>query len=339
MALSLSVLDLATITSGTSASQALRNTIALAQLAERLGYTRYWLAEHHNMPAIASTAPEIMIGQVARATERIRVGSGGIMLPNYAPLKVAEWFHTLEALFPGRIDLGIGRAPGSDQAAALALRGGDRRSLLAEAFPQQLSDLFGFSEGSLPPGHPYRSVRALPGDISLPPVWLLGSSDYSARLAAKLGLRFAYAAHFSPYYAEEAMLAYRNGFTPSRYLAEPEAILAVSVICGETEERADYLAASQDLFWLRFTSGRPEPYPTPEEALAYPYTPEERATIAARRAQQIIGSPAKVARELAAMAEQTQANEVMITCPIYSHEDRLRSYALIAHEFGIRPSP
>ncbi len=335
MSLPLSVLDLAPITAGTSASQTLRNTLDLAQHADRLGYTRYWLAEHHNMPAIASSAPEIMIGQVARVTERIRVGSGGIMLPNHAPLKVAESFHTLEALFPGRIDLGIGRAPGSDQISALALRGGNRKALLADDFPQQLADLFGFSEANLPAEHPYRTVRAIPGDVTLPPVWLLGSSDYSARLAAKLGLGFAFAAHFSAHDAEMAMLAYRSGFTPSRYLAEPHAIIAISAVCGETAERADYLAASQDLFWIRFVAGRIEPYPSPEEALAYPYTQEERARIDARRSQQIIGDPARVKQELISLAERTRADEVMILSPIYAHADRIRSYELIAEAFDL----
>ncbi|HYF80682.1 MAG TPA: LLM class flavin-dependent oxidoreductase [Symbiobacteriaceae bacterium] len=339
MKLPLSVLDLSPIVSGSSASQALRNTLELGQLADRLGYARYWLAEHHNMPAIASSAPEIMIGQVARETSRIRVGSGGIMLPNHAPLRVAEAFRTLEALFPGRIDLGIGRAPGSDQVSALALRGGNRRALLAEDFPQQLADLFGFSEGNLPADHPYRSVAAVPTDVPLPPVWLLGSSDYSARLAARLGLGFAFAAHFSPHDAEAAMLIYRQEFRPSRYLAAPRSMIAASVICGETAQQADYLAASQDLFWVRFVTGRIEPFPSPEEALAYPYTPVERAQAAARRAQHIIGDPVQVKEGLIALAKRTEADEVMIVAQIHSHAARLRSYELVAEAFGLPNFP
>lgn len=332
MQLALSVLDLSPITSGSTGRQALQNTLDLARLADRLGYSRYWLAEHHNMPSIASSAPEIMIGQVARETNRIRVGSGGIMLPNHAPLKVAESFRTLEALFPGRIDLGIGRAPGTDQVTALALRG-RRGALGADDFPAQLADMFSFCTGQFPADHPFREIAAIPTDVDLPPVWLLGSSGYGARLAAQLGLGFAFAAHFSSHDPVDAIRSYRNNFVPSEYLSEPRAILTVSVICAETAAHADYLAATVDLFWVLFSSGRLTLLPSPEEGLAYPYTPAERAQARARRALHMIGDPAAVRARILDLAERTSADEVMVASSIYSHAERLRSYELLAEAF------
>src|SRR4051812_45245844 len=214
MAFPLSVLDLSPIGTGSSASEALRNTIDLARLADRLGFTRYWLAEHHNMPGIACSAPEVVIGAVARETERLRVGSGGIMLPNHTPLKVAETFRVLAALHPGRIDLGIGRAPGTDQLTALALRR-SREALTADDFPAQLGELLAFASDTFPEGHPFRAVHAVPDEVPLPPIWLLGSSDYSAQVAAMIGVGFAFARHISPDGAAEAMRLYREQFTPS----------------------------------------------------------------------------------------------------------------------------
>jgi luciferase family oxidoreductase group 1 len=337
MNLPLSVLDLSPIVSGSTAADALRNTFSLARLADRLGYTRYWLAEHHNMPSIASSAPEIMIGQVARETSRIRVGSGGIMLPNHAPLKVAESFRTLEALFPGRIDLGIGRAPGTDQMTALALRGA-ARGLGAEEFPAQLADLFRFANGNWPADHPFRTIAATPTDVPLPPVWLLGSSGYSARLAARLGLPFGFAAHFSAHDPVEALHAYRDHFTPSEYLSEPQSVLTLSVICAETAEQANYLAATVDLFWTLFTSGRLGPLPSPEEAHAYAWTPAERAQAQARRAMHIIGDPQTCRNQILDLAQATGATEVMVTSSIYSHEARLQSYELLAEAFELHKS-
>jgi luciferase family oxidoreductase group 1 len=334
MNLSLSVLDLSPIASGSSGTEALQNTFSLARLADRLGYTRYWLAEHHNMPSIASSAPEIMIGQVARETARIRVGSGGIMLPNHAPLKVAESFRTLEALFPGRIDLGIGRAPGTDPVTAVALRG-DRRGLGAEDFPDQLADLYSFATGRFPADHPFRTITAMPNDVPLPPVWLLGSSGYSARLAARLGLGFAFAAHFSTHDPVEAIQAYRHGFTPSEYLSQPRAILTLSVICAETTDHAEYLAASVDLLWVQLSSGRLGPLPSPEEAMAFAYTPAEWAQARARRSLHIIGDPPSVRAQILALAERTGAEEVMVATSVYAHAERLRSYELLAGAFAL----
>jgi luciferase family oxidoreductase group 1 len=333
--LPLSVLDLSPIASGSTGSQALQNTFSLARLADRLGYTRFWLAEHHNSQSIASSSPEIMIGQVARETTRIRVGSGGIMLPNHASLKVAESFSTLEALFPGRIDLGIGRAPGTDQMTAQALRGA-RRSLGAEDFPAQLDDLFSFSTGRFPVDHPYRQITAIPHDVPLPPVWLLGSSDYSAQLSGELGLGFAFAAHFSTLDPVDVMQVYRKSFTPSEYLSKPKSILTVSVICAETAQRADYLAATVDLFWVLLASGRLRSLPSPDEALAFAYTPMERLQTQARRAMHIIGDPTTVRAKIIDLAERTGADEVMVTSNVHSHTERLRSYELLADAFELK---
>lgn len=335
MTLPLSVLDLSPIGTGSSASQAVRNTIDLARLADRIGYTRYWLAEHHNMPGIASSAPEILIGAVARETTRLRVGSGGIMLPNHAPLKVAETFRVLAALYPGRIDLGIGRAPGTDQMTALALRR-SREALRADDFPAQLAELLAFAHDQFPAGHPFQSVRAVPIDVPLPPIWLLGSSDYSAQVAAALGMGFAFARHISPDGAAEAMHIYREQFTPSESLPAPKTILAVSVICADTDERADTLASSSALSFLRLRSGQPGLLPSPEEAKAYPYTPMERAQIEASRTRHVIGSPPVVRAQLDELIAQTGADELMATTMIHAHAERLRSYELLAELFGVQ---
>lgn len=330
MTLPLSVLDLAPVTSGSTASAALRNTVDLARLADRLGYVRYWFAEHHNIPSVASSAPEVLIEHVASATGRIRVGSGGIMLPNHVPLRVAETFHTLEALHPGRIDLGIGRAPGTDPVAAQALR-----PFPAEQFPAQLAELLALSRGDDSMDNPFRTVRVVPEDVELPPIWLLGSSGASARLAGSLGLGYSFARHFSHEPPAPAIRAYRESFRPSSRFPEPHAILAVSVICADTDERAEHLAWTQDLSWVRLRSGRLAPLASPEEAMAYPYTPEERAVVRAYRELHVIGSPAEVRARIEALAEETGVDEVMVSSTIYSHQERLRSYALVAGAFGL----
>jgi luciferase family oxidoreductase group 1 len=334
MPLALSVLDLSPIPAGSSGVQALRNTLDLARAAERLGYTRYWLAEHHNMPGVASTTPEIMIGQVARETTRLRVGSGGVMLPNHAPLKVAESFRMLEALYPGRVDLGIGRAPGTDRMTALALRR-SREALGADDFPALLGELLAFAGGDFPADHPFRSVTAVPGDVPLPPIWLLGSSTYSAQFAGALSLGFAYAHHINPGGAVPALRTYREHFTPSAQLTRPATIVAASVICAETDARAEYLAASMDLMWVRLSSGRPGPLPTPEEALAYPYSAAERAVAREHRSHSLIGGPASVRAQIATLVEQTETAEVMVTTNLHSHAERLRSYDLLADLFDL----
>jgi luciferase family oxidoreductase group 1 len=335
MAIPLSVLDLSPVDSGSTSAQALRNTIELARQADKLGYKRYWLAEHHNTVSLVSSAPEIMIGHVADATTHIRVGSGGIMLPNHAPLKVAETFRVLEALHPGRIDLGIGRAPGTDRITALALRGSEG-ALDADEFPELLAELLAFTGGQFPERHPFRSVKATPDDVDLPPIWLLGSSGYSAQAAAQLGLGFAFAHHINPAAALPAIQLYRDTFTPSIYLKEPHIILATSAICAETDERAEHLASSMRLTWARMQSGKSAPIPSPEEASAYNYTPLELVHMQSYRARQTLGSPATVKARLLELVEQTGANELMITTLIYGHENRVKSYALLAEAFELQ---
>src|SRR5499433_1431500 len=241
--LALSVLDLSPVTTNSSGSVALRNSLDLAKLADRLGYTRYWVAEHHNLPSIASSAPDIMIGQIAALTKRMRVGSGGVMLPNHAPLVVAERFKVLEALFPGRIDLGLGRAPGTDGATAYALRSRlDRRE--GDDFLERLHELTLWETRDFPPGHPYNNVVAMPDDTPLPPIWLLGSSDYSSELAAQVGMGYAFAHHFAMHDAIDAMVNYRNHFKPSGWRQTPRGILAVAIVTADTDAEAERLASS-----------------------------------------------------------------------------------------------
>ncbi len=329
MALTLSVLDLSPVSTGMTAAQALQNTLDLARHADTLGYHRYWLAEHHNMPGIAGSTPALLIGQVARETMHLRVGSGGVMLPNHAPLQVAESFQTLEALFPGRIDLGIGRAPGSDPRTSLALR----RAGQSEELPAQLAELFAFAGGQFPSGHPYQSVSAVPMGVGLPPVWLLGSSDYSAQVAAALGLGFVFAHHINPHGAEEAMYLYRTNFVPSEYHSKPAAIITAAVICADTDAEADTLATSFDLAWLRLYSGRPSKFPSVEEAQSYSYSPAERAQVQSTRARLITGSPQTVRAKLCALSSLADTDEVMAVTMVHDHAARLRSYELLAEAF------
>ena len=329
----LSVLDLSPVVSGSTAAQALRNTVDLARLADHLGFTRYWIAEHHNMPMIASSAPEIMIGQVAAATSRIRVGSGGVMLPNHAPLMVAERFKMLEALYPGRIDLGLGRAPGTDPATSYALR---RRQGVSEEddFLDRFNELMLFETRGFPPGHPFANVKAMPSDVALPPIFLLGSSDYSAQLAGHIGAVFAFAHHFATFDAAEAMRLYRDSFKPSASHAKPYAILATHVVCADTDEEADRLARTVDLNFVRRAKGEYLPLASPEEATAYDYAPVDRARIASNRQRMSIGSPATVKARLAPLLEATQAQELMVTTMIHGHAARKHSYELLANIFA-----
>ena len=329
----LSVLDLSPVVSGSTAAQALRNTVDLARLADHLGFTRYWIAEHHNMPMIASSAPEIMIGQVAAATSRIRVGSGGVMLPNHAPLMVAERFKVLEALYPGRIDLGLGRAPGTDPATSYALR---RRQGVSEEddFLDRFNELMLFETRGFPPGHPFANVKAMPSDVALPPIFLLGSSDYSAQLAGHIGAVFAFAHHFATFDAAEAMRLYRESFKPSGSHAKPYAILATHVVCADTDEEADRLARTVDLNFVRRAKGEYLPLASPEEATAYDYAPVDRARIASNRQRMSVGSPATVKARLEPLIEATQAQELMVTTMIHGHAARKHSYELLANIFA-----
>ena len=329
----LSVLDLSFVTTGTPPSAALRNTLDLARYADRLGYARYWVAEHHNLPSVASPAPEIMIGQIAAATERIRVGSGGVMLPNHAPLLVAERFKMLEAFYPGRIDLGLGRAPGTDQVTAFALRQRDVGQG-RDDFLERLQELIFWDRGGFPENHPFSRVEAMPSDTPLPPIWILGSSDYGARLAASMGVGYAFAHHFASFDAETAMRLYREGFNPEGIEERPHAILGVAAVCAETDEEAERLAASIDFFWLRREQGEYRPLSSPEEVLAHPYSEAERERIRRNRARLFVGSPATMKARLAPLIEATQADELMITSAIYDHEARKRSYELVMEAFG-----
>jgi luciferase family oxidoreductase group 1 len=325
----LSVLDLAPVPDGGNAGDALRATIDLARHAEKLGFRRFWIAEHHNMPGIASSAPPVLIGHIADATTTIRVGSGGVMLPNHASLVVAEQFGMLEALHPGRIDLGIGRAPGTDQVTAAALRRSPE-ALSADDFPEQLMDLVGFFTGRWPEGHPFARITAVPGRGHQPAMWLLGSSGYSAQVAGVLGLPFAFAHHFSPASTLPALALYRSRFRPSEALDRPYAMVAAAVVCADTDKRARWLAGSGALSFLKLRSGRPGPLPSPEEAAAYPYNEAERAFVAGRQATQIIGAPETVRRGLADLLTATAADELMLTTMVFDPADRLRSFELVA---------
>jgi luciferase family oxidoreductase group 1 len=331
----LSVLDLSVTTTATRPAAALRNSIDLARHVDGLGYVRYWTAEHHSLPSVASPAPDILIGQIAAVTKHIHVGSGGVMLPNHAPLVVAERFKMLEALFPGRIDLGLGRAPGTDGTTAYALRSRlDRRE--GDDFLERLHELTLWETREFPPGHPYHNVIAMPDDTPLPPIWLLGSSDYSSELSAQLGMGFAFAHHFASHDAISAMTHYRARFTPSRWRATPHAILAVAVVTAETDAEAERLASSMDLNRLRRDRGQFLPLPSPEEAAQYPYTEADRAAIRRNRSRLFVGSPATVMAKLEPMIAESQADELMVISAIYDHEARKQSYSLLAEAFGLQ---
>src|SRR5580692_5002313 len=330
----LSILDLSVVTTGTKPAAALRNSIDLAREADTLGYLRYWLAEHHNLASVASPAPEIMIGQIAAVTKNIRVGSGGVMLPNHAPLMVAERFKMLEALFPGRIDLGLGRAPGTDGTTAFALRSRlDRRE--GDDFLERLYELTLWETRDFPPNHPFNNVVAMPDDTPLPPIWLLGSSDYSSELAAQVGMGFAFAHHFAAHDAVDALVHYRAHYKPSGWRTTPHGILAVAVVAAETDAEAELLASSMDLNRLRRDRGQYTPLPSVEEALAYHYTDAERVAIARNRSRLFVGSPATVMTKLQPMISASQAAELMVITAVYDHEARKKSYRLLADTFGL----
>ena len=328
-AVPLSVLDLAPVPDGGSAAEALRATTDLAQRTERLGYHRFWVAEHHNMPGIASSAPPVLIGHIADATTTLRVGSGGVMLPNHVSLVVAEQFGMLEALHPGRIDLGIGRAPGTDQVTAAALRRSPE-ALSADDFPDQLMDLLGWFTGRWPENHPFARITAVPGHGNLPAMWLLGSSGYSAQLAGLLGLPFAFAHHFMPQNTLPALDLYRKSFRPSAALEKPYSMIAAGVICADTDSLAKFLAGASALSFLRLRTGHPGKVPTPEEAAAYPYSDMEKAFIEDRQSTQYIGAPDTVIEGLSDLIKQTGVDELMIITQTHSPADRLHSFELVA---------
>jgi luciferase family oxidoreductase group 1 len=322
----LSVLDLIPVSAGSTPAEAVRASIDLARHADALGMHRYWFAEHHNAAGIASSAPDVMIAAAAAATKNIRVGSGGVMLPNHSALAVAETFRVLHALHPGRIDLGIGRAPGTDNKTALALRR-SKELLGAEGFPAQLDDLLHLLTEDPDPEVAFGPLKAIPTGVAPPEIWLLGSGGDGAAIAARLGLGFAFAHHFSPDDAERCTRAYRDAFRPSRFRSEPAVIVATAVICGDDAAHAERLATSGQLAWLRFGRGvRDLPLPTVEEALAYPYDADEEELRRAGRNRGICGGPARVAEGLHALVEATGASEVMITTHIHDRDERKRSY-------------
>jgi luciferase family oxidoreductase group 1 len=332
----LSVLDLSPIPSGFTAGDALRNSLDLAKHAETLGLERYWLAEHHNAGGLACPAPEIMIGQIAAETKAIRVGSGGIMLPNHTPLKVAETFRVLHALFPGRVDLGLGRAPGTDPRTAAALRR-SREAVVADDFPEQLSSLMGYLDDDGPPRTSFGGpIRAIPTNVPSPDIWLLGSSESGgAMMAAQRGLGFAFAHHINPDDSVSVLRRYREAFVPSSRRREPWAILALAAICAETDEEAERLATSGELAMVWFLQGiRDRPLPTVEEALAYPYDPHEEALRRGRHARTCVGGPARVKAEIEALMDASGADEVMVLTHVHDHAARKRSYELLAESLG-----
>jgi luciferase family oxidoreductase group 1 len=329
----LSVLDQSPIIDGHSPAQAIAETVALAQACEQMGYHRYWLAEHHSTRALADPCPEILLGRVAAATRRIRVGTGGVLLPYYSALKVAEQFRMLETLFPGRIDLGIGRAPGSDQRTAHAVGGG--RYPTAEEFPQQVVDLVGFLDAALPADHPYARVLAQPAGEGAPEVWLLGSSGYSGALAAHLGLRFSFAHFISGDGGEGVMRAYRDHWQPSARERGPYSMLTVFCVCGDTDAQAERLAAAIDLRRLRQEKGINLPVPTQADAEAYRYSPLERAVVERNRARTLLGTPESLRERLLEMATGFAADELMVLTITGDYATRRRSYEQLADAFGL----
>lgn len=317
----LSVLDLSPITEGSDAASSFRQSLALAQHAEGLGYRRYWLAEHHGMPGIASAATAVLIGHIAGGTQRIRVGAGGIMLPNHSPLVIAEQFGTLEALYPGRIDLGLGRAPGSDQATSRALR----RDLASDpdAFPQDVLELI-----DLMSDEPQQTVLAVPGRGAKVPVWILGSSLFGARLAAMLGLPYAFASHFAPAQMMQAIEVYRGSFRPSRHLQRPHLMLGFNVFAADTDEQAQLLATSMQQAFVNLRTGRAGRLQPPVPGYLQSLPPPLRAMLDDVLACSAIGSPDTVRRQLHDFIERTQADELMVTCQMFDPAARLHSYTL-----------
>jgi luciferase family oxidoreductase group 1 len=319
----LSVLDLAPVPAGEDAAHALRNSLDLAQHAERWGFKRYWIAEHHNMPGIASAATAVVIGYVAAGTSTIRVGAGGVMLPNHAPLVVAEQFGTLESLYPGRIDLGLGRAPGTDQLTVRALR---RDAAGAETFPSDVVELlyyFGADTGQ-------QAVRAIPGAGLNVPVWLLGSSLFSAELAAALGLPFAFASHFAPQYLHQALQAYRTRFRPSEFLERPYVMVCLNVVAAETDAEAAFLFTSVQQAFVNLRRGRAGQLPPPVHDFGASVSVQERRGLEAALGEAVVGARETVQAGIERFVAQTAADELMITAQIFDHAARLRSYEIVA---------
>ena len=354
----LSVLDLVTVGAGRTATDALRTSVKLSRLAENRGFHRYWVAEHHSMPGVASTSPAVILAHLAAHTTRIRLGSGGVMLPNHAPLVIAEQFGTLEAMAPGRVDLGLGRAPGTDGATAAALRrtdlphsqlrssGGTPIHSGADDFPEQLAELTRFLDDDFPDGHPYARIHAVPGPVQStspggvqsphrPPIWLLGSSGFSARLAGVLGLPFAFAHHFSAQNTVPALDLYRESFQPSAVLDSPYALIGVSTLATDDEKEARRQIMAAALNMVRLRTGRPGLVPTPEEAEAYDFSPMEREFVDSWNTNVIHGTADEVRSGLDDLQKRTGADELMLTANAHSGDLRLRSYELIADAYRL----
>ncbi|MEU6601106.1 LLM class flavin-dependent oxidoreductase [Streptomyces flaveolus] len=342
----LSVLDLVTVGAGSTATDALRTSVALARFTESRGFHRYWVAEHHSMPGVASSSPAVILAHLAAHTDRIRLGSGGVMLPNHAPLVIAEQFGTLEALAPGRVDLGLGRAPGTDGATAAALRRTDTLNEGADDFPQQLAELTRFLDDDFPDGHPYRRIHAIPGPIQgstpggvqsphRPPIWLLGSSGFSARLAGLLGLPFAFAHHFSAQNTVPALDLYRETFRPSAVLSEPYALIGVSVLATDDEREARRQSRAMALNMIRLRTGRPGLFPDPGEAERHQFSPMEEEFAASWTSNIVHGTADEVRTGLDDLRKRTGADELMLTSHAHRGELRLRSYELIADAYGL----
>lgn len=326
--MTLSVLDVLPVRSGSTATDALGRAADLARLADRRGFARLWFAEHHGMGGIASSSPELLIAHIAPLTERIRVGAGGVMLPNHTPLQVVERYRTLEALHPGRIDLGIGRAAGTDPLTAQALR-----SASGDKVGHLMAELLAFEEGNFG-DHPFGRIGVTPGDVDLPPIWMLGSSGGSARLAGQMGAGYAFAGHFSPTPAAPAVAAYRAAFEPSDDFAEPRVILALSVVCAETQAEARELASSVEVLFQRMRTGGTGPLPSPAEARAAGWSPA--APLAGLL---IVGTPDRVRGRIEAAAREAGADEVMVMTIVHDPAARLRSYDLLADTFALEPTP
>lgn len=334
----LSVLDQSPVISGHTPQQAIQQTIRLAQAVEQLGYYRYWCAEHHSIMALADPCPEILVTRLAAATSTIRVGTGGVLLPYYSPLKIAEQFRMLEALFPGRIDLGIGRAPGGDQATAMAMSAGINagRYPSADDFPEQVQYLAAYLDDDLPDGHPFRQVRAQPAGPASPQIWLLGSSDYGGALAAQLGLRFAFAHFISARGGDVVMRDFKKHYQPSPREPHPQALVCVFVICADTQAQAERLAQSVDLRRLNMDYGVNAPVPTLEEAERYPYTDADRQRIAQHhRRRVVLGPPAVVRERLMEIQAEFDADELMVITITGDYDTRMRSYELLAAACGL----
>lgn len=343
---SLSILDQSPIRAGGSAAEALANTIDLAKHAEAFGYRRYWLAEHHNTQSFAGSAPEIMIAAVAAATKHIHVGSAGVMLPHYSPLKVAELFRVLESLYPGRVDLGLGRAPGSDQRTARALQPGPQAYPI-DVFPQQIELLIQFLEdsngltgaaGGFPDDHPYRGIHATPRGPGLPELWMLGSGGDGAIYAAQFGMAYCFAHFINQDAGTQPIDAYRQTFRASSRLAAPHAAIAVSVTVAESEEEAERISAPRTLWVMHLLQNRAGAFPSIDDALNYPYTDEERVMLRAIRQRGIVGTPAQVRARLLAMGEEYGVDDFVILTITHDHADRVKSYELLADAFSLKTS-